>query len=69
MSLPNIVRDGPPWRHHDLGRLGDWIFEALSTVAHLYPIRSIVCSGHGSGGVLTSADPEEGDGTALPMID
>ena len=69
MSLPNIVRDGPPWRHHDLGRLGDWIFEALSTVVHLYPIRSIVCSGHGSGGVLTSADPEEGDGTALPMID
>ena len=68
-SLPNIVKDGPPWRHHDLGQLGDWIFENLSAVAHRHPIRSIVCSGHGSGGVLTSVDPEEGDGTALPMID
>ncbi|MEZ2132018.1 FGGY family carbohydrate kinase [Sinorhizobium sp. CB9] len=69
LSVVNAVNDAPPWRHHDLDGLGDWIFATLAQLARRHPIASIVCSGHGSGGVLTFDDPDRGNGAALPMID
>ena len=69
ISLPNPVRPGPPWRHHDLAALGDWVFSGLAAFSGRHPLECFVSSGHGSGGVLVGPDPDDGDGTALPMID
>lgn len=67
---PNDVRPGPPWRHHDLAGLNEWLFEALPRLCDRHPIRHFIASGHGSGGVLVSADPDSADcGALLPMID
>ena len=69
-STPNHVLDGPPWRHHDLQRLGDWLIEALVELASRHPLRVLVPVGHGSGGVLVGTDPDSGGtGAVLPMID
>ena len=69
-SRANRVIAGPPWRHHDLFALTDWVGEALASVCQKHPIRVVVPVGHGSGGVLTGDDPDEnGTGLALPMID
>ncbi|WP_181706124.1 FGGY-family carbohydrate kinase [Chthonobacter rhizosphaerae] len=68
-SVPNAVRPGPPWRHHDLAGLGDWAFESLATLCRRHPITTVVAAGHGSGGMLTGDDPDAGDGLVLPMID
>jgi sugar (pentulose or hexulose) kinase len=69
-TTANLVRPGPPWPHHDLAALSDWIFAALAALHRRMPYSRIVASGHGSGGVLTAADPDaNGDGAALPMID
>ncbi|MDX3924808.1 MAG: FGGY family carbohydrate kinase [Shinella sp.] len=69
LSLPNPVRDGPPWRHHDLAALREWVLDALGACCRRYSVEAFVASGHGSAGVLVAGDPDEGDGTALPMID
>ncbi|WP_457580642.1 FGGY family carbohydrate kinase [Ensifer canadensis] len=69
LSIANPVLPGPPWRHHDLGAIGDWVFSCLGQLARRHPISTFVASGHGSGGVLVGDDPKRGDGAALPMID
>lgn len=69
VSRPNRVKSGHLWQHHDLSELSAWIFENLAAVAQRHPISSVVSSGHGSGGMLVGSDPDDGDGTVLPMID
>ncbi|QRM56099.1 FGGY family carbohydrate kinase [Sinorhizobium sp. BG8] len=69
LSIRNPVREGPPWRHHDLAALRGWVLEGLAALSRRHPLEAFVTSGHGSGGVLVGADPQDGDGTALPMID
>ncbi|WP_139015718.1 FGGY-family carbohydrate kinase [Ensifer aridi] len=69
ISIPNPVLPGPPWRHHDLKSLGEWVFETLAALSRRYDLAALVTAGHGSGGVLTGADPDAGDGAVLPMID
>jgi sugar (pentulose or hexulose) kinase len=69
VSIPNPVLPGPPWRHHDLKSLGDWIFETLAILSLRHAFSAFVTSGHGGGGVLTGADPDARDGAVLPMID
>ncbi|RKE83395.1 FGGY family carbohydrate kinase [Rhizobium sp. AG855] len=69
LSIANPVRPGPPWQHHDLAALGDWVFEGLATLARRHPIKTFVSAAHGSGGVLVGSDPDAGDGAVLPMID
>lgn len=70
VSAPNTVLPGPPWRHHDLDGLSQWAFSTLADLCGRHPIAQIVTCGHGSGGVLTTADPDgPGGGAALPMID
>lgn len=70
LSTPNTVLPGPPWDHHDLGGLNEWLLSGLAELARRHELKHFITSGHGSGGVLTHADPDEGgDGAALPMID
>ena len=69
LSIPNPVLPGPPWRHHDLGATGEWVFSGIGQLCRRHPLSTFVASGHGSGGVLVGDSPESGDGTALPMID
>ncbi|NRP22344.1 L-fuculokinase [Ensifer adhaerens] len=69
LSIANPVLPGPPWSHHDLGAIGEWVFSGLAQLARRHRLSTFVASGHGSGGVLVGADPEQGDGAALPMID
>ena len=70
VTTANAVRPGPPWRHHDLAALAPWVGSTLAGLARHHPFRVVVPVGHGSGGVLTLADPDAGDsGAALPMID
>ncbi len=69
-STPNPVLSGPPWRHHDLQGLGDWVLCELASLCLRHPVSQFITSGHGSGGVLTGGDPDApGGGAALPMID
>nr|WP_173513810.1 FGGY-family carbohydrate kinase [Sinorhizobium psoraleae] len=69
ISVPNPVLPDPPWRHHDLKTLGEWVFETLAVLSRRHDFCTVVPSGHGSGGVLTGSDPDAGDGAVLPMID
>lgn len=70
LSIPNPVLPGPPWRHHDLKALNQWALSGLAALARRHPIRHFIATGHGVGGVLAGADPDQnGDGLALPMID
>ncbi len=69
LSVPNPVQDGPPWRHHDLAALSDWVFPELAALARRHPLDRFIASGHGSGGILAGDDPDAGDGTVLPMVD
>jgi sugar (pentulose or hexulose) kinase len=69
LSVPNPVLQDGPWRHHDLDALSDWVFGTLAGLARRHPLVTFVSAGHGSGGVLAGPDPDDGDGTALPMID
>ncbi len=70
LAVANEVRPGPPWRQHDLAGLGEWAMEALARLARRHPIERFVATGHGSGGMLVSEDPDAGgDGCALPMMD
>lgn len=67
LSTPNEVKPGPPWQHHDLAGLEEWVFSSLAKLARRHPLATIVASGHGVGGVLVRDDPDEV--SALPMID
>ncbi|MDX1218846.1 carbohydrate kinase [Sinorhizobium medicae] len=69
LSVPNPVLPGPPWRHHDVTALSQWVFETLAALSRRHDLSAIVTAGHGSGGVLTGTDPDAGDGATLPMID
>lgn len=70
VQTANAVRSGPPWRHHDLDSLAPWVGTTLADLSRRHPLRVVVPVGHGSGGVLTAADPDAGGtGAALPMID
>ncbi len=69
LSVPNPVLPGPPWRHHDLNTLSEWVFETLATLSRRHAFSAFVTSGHGSGGVLTGVDPDASHGVVLPMID
>ncbi|WP_119391520.1 FGGY-family carbohydrate kinase [Taklimakanibacter lacteus] len=64
LSAPNLVQDGPPYRHHDLARLEAWLIGGLSELAARHEIGAIVTCAHGSGGVLVGPD-----GPVLPMMD
>ncbi|RIX98483.1 carbohydrate kinase [Aureimonas flava] len=64
LSAPNRVVDGPPYRHHDLAALEDWLLAGLAELGRRHAIEAVVACSHGSGGVLVEAD-----GAALPMID
>ncbi|MEL7150842.1 MAG: FGGY family carbohydrate kinase [Pseudomonadota bacterium] len=69
-SLENTVLEGPPWRHHDLNALADWLGGTLADLCKDHPIRTLVPVGHGSGGVLVGPDPTAANlGAVLPMID
>ncbi len=68
-SAANPVLPGPPWRHHDLSTLSEWVFETLAALSRRYDFHAVVPSGHGSGGVLVGTDPDVDDGAVLPMID
>ncbi|MCC0029435.1 MAG: hypothetical protein H6891_03855 [Brucellaceae bacterium] len=69
-SIPNPTRPGPPWVHHDLPAIGEWVFSALGELCRAHPIAHFVAVGHGVAGVLVGDDPDaRGDGAVLPMID
>lgn len=69
-SAENETVAGQPWRAHDLKRVRDFVLAEVAGLCRRHPIRHVVPSGHGSGAVLTLADPDaSGDGAALPMID
>ncbi|MEI2298660.1 FGGY family carbohydrate kinase [Ensifer sp. MJa1] len=69
LSIANPVLPGPPWRHHDLDALGEWVFSSLAELGRRHPLQTFVAAGHGSGGVLVGDDPDLASGVALPMID
>ena len=64
LSAPNIVRDGPPYRHPDILGQETWLVDGLRELGRRHPLDTIVLCAHGSGGVLIGED-----GPALPMID
>ncbi|WGV15883.1 FGGY family carbohydrate kinase [Fuscovulum ytuae] len=70
LTTPNRVLPGPPWRHHDLRSLNEWVLAGLADLGRRHPLAHFVASGHGSGGVLVGDDPDAGgDGVVLPMVD
>jgi sugar (pentulose or hexulose) kinase len=70
LTLPNTVLPGPPWRHHDLAAQNAFVLAGLATLVRRHPLQHFVASGHGSGGLLVTDNPDEGGtGLALPMID
>lgn len=64
LSTPNLSLDGPPYRHHDLCHLEEWLLTNLAALARRHPLTTFVACGHGSGCVLV-----DDDGPAAPMID
>ncbi|MFN0194658.1 MAG: FGGY family carbohydrate kinase [Aestuariivirga sp.] len=70
IATPNVVHDGPPWRHNDLAGISDWALLELAGLCREHPIRHVIATGYGSSGVLVRNDPgEPSGGVALPMID
>lgn len=70
LGCANATLPGPPWRHHDLARLADWVGEGLAALARRHPLAHVVPVAHGAAGVLVGADPGAGgSGAVLPMID
>lgn len=70
LSIPNRSQPGPPWRHPDLAGQRVWLLNSLHALCRRHPLARLICSGHGSGAVLVSQDPDlGGDGAALPMVD
>jgi sugar (pentulose or hexulose) kinase len=64
IATPNRAIEGPPYRHHDLAGLEDWVVDALGGLARRHAVSAIVPCGHGGSGVLV-----DDEGPALPMID
>ncbi len=64
LSTPNAVYPAPPYRHHDVVALEDWLAGALAALGRRHVIDAIMPCGHGSGAVLVNAT-----GPAMPMID
>lgn len=64
LETPNPVFPGPPYAHHDLGRLEGWLLANLADLGTRHALEAIVPTGHGSGGVLVGHD-----GPLMPMID
>lgn len=64
VSRPNPVRPGPPYRHHDVEALEEWLLDCLRSAGERHAIEAIVACGHGSGGLLIGQD-----GALMPMID
>ena len=70
LTLPNRVLPGPPWQHHDLAQQNAFVLDGLASLSRRHPLQHFVASGHGSGGLLVTDDPDaNGTGLALPMID
>ena len=64
LSSPNRVLPGPPYPHHDLAGLKDWLLTSLAALSRRHRIEAIVPCTHGGSGVLIG-----GEEAALPMID
>lgn len=64
ISAPNPRLPGPPYGHHDLGPIEEWLADGLATLAREHEVAAIVPAGHGSGGVLV-----DDAGPVTPMID
>jgi sugar (pentulose or hexulose) kinase len=64
LAMPNTVHDGPPYRHHDLDALDNWLIAGLRDLGSRHDIGAIVTCAHGSGGVLVGPN-----GPAMPMMD
>ncbi len=47
ISVPNPVLPGPPWRHHDLTKLSEWVFETLAALSRRHGLAAVVAAGHG----------------------
>ena len=56
MITPNRVIDGPPYRHHDLAGMEDWLLDGLRTLGDRHPIGAVVTCTHGGSGVLVGAE-------------
>ncbi|MDA8249690.1 MAG: FGGY family carbohydrate kinase [Rhodospirillales bacterium] len=64
LGTPNVVLPAPPYRHHDVIALEEWLLGALAELGRRHAIATLVPVGHGSAGVLVDeAEP------VLPMID
>jgi sugar (pentulose or hexulose) kinase len=64
LATPNHVLSAPPYRHHDVTALEEWVLGALADLGRRHAIEAIVACGHGSGGVLV-----DDAGPVAPMID
>lgn len=67
LTAPNPVLPGPPWRHHDLDALKGWLMAGLAALSARHPLDRVIVTGHGSGCVLVTEDPDAPP--AMPMID
>ena len=64
MTTPNRVIDGPPYRHHDLAGMEDWLLDGLRALGERHPIGAVVTCTHGGSGVLVGAEA-----AVMPLID
>lgn len=64
LTTPNPVHPGPPYGHHDVLAMEDWLLDGLARLAGRHAVSTIVPVGHGSGGVLVDRS-----GPVLPMVD
>lgn len=64
LSTPNRVLAGPPYPHHDLAALEDWLLASLADLGRRHAIEAIVPCTHGGSGVLIGEHA-----AVLPMID
>ncbi|MCC6305240.1 MAG: carbohydrate kinase [Rhodobacteraceae bacterium] len=70
IACANPLREGPPWRHHDIEALTLWVAEGIAALARRHPLARLVPVAHGAAGVLVGADPGAGGtGALVPMID
>ena len=64
LSMPNPVRPGPPYPHHDLDGIEAWLQGGMRALGGRHAVEAVVACGHGSGGVLVG-----GEDALLPMVD
>ena len=60
LSTPNPSVDGPPYRHHDLSTLEEWLLTNLAALSRRHRLNTFVACGHGSGCVLVDDDGPSG---------